>query len=32
LAPLAGLVVIERDAAAPRLREIAGELPFQWHP
>jgi dTDP-4-dehydrorhamnose 3,5-epimerase len=26
------LVVSDRDAAAPRLREIADELPFQWHP
>jgi dTDP-4-dehydrorhamnose 3,5-epimerase len=26
------LSVSERDAAAPRLREIAEELPFQWHP
>jgi dTDP-4-dehydrorhamnose 3,5-epimerase len=26
------LIVSERDAAAPRLSEIADELPFQWHP
>jgi dTDP-4-dehydrorhamnose 3,5-epimerase len=26
------LVVSERDAAAPLLREIADELPFRWHP
>jgi dTDP-4-dehydrorhamnose 3,5-epimerase len=26
------LTVSERDAAAPRLREIADELPFEWHP
>jgi dTDP-4-dehydrorhamnose 3,5-epimerase len=30
--PIGELTVSERDAAAPRLREIAGELPFQWHP
>jgi dTDP-4-dehydrorhamnose 3,5-epimerase len=32
--PLAAseLIVSERDAAAPRLSEIAGELPFSWHP
>ena len=32
--PLAAaeLIVSERDAAAPRLREIADELPFEWHP
>jgi dTDP-4-dehydrorhamnose 3,5-epimerase len=30
--PIGELIVSERDAAAPRLREIAGELPFQWHP
>jgi dTDP-4-dehydrorhamnose 3,5-epimerase len=30
--PAAELIVSERDAAAPRLAEIAGELPFQWHP
>ena len=30
--PLPGeeLIVSDRDAQAPRLREIAGELPFQW--
>ena len=26
------LTVSERDAAAPRLRDIADELPFRWHP
>lgn len=26
------LTVSERDAAAPRLSEIADELPFRWHP
>ena len=26
------LIVSERDAKAPLLRELAGELPFQWHP
>lgn len=26
------LIASERDAAAPRLAEIAEELPFQWHP
>lgn len=30
--PAAELIVSERDAAAPRLSEIAAELPFQWHP
>jgi dTDP-4-dehydrorhamnose 3,5-epimerase len=32
--PLAAgeLVVSERDAAAPRLSEVADELPFEWHP
>jgi len=32
--PLPGeqLIVSERDAAAPRLAEIADELPFRWHP
>jgi dTDP-4-dehydrorhamnose 3,5-epimerase len=32
--PLAAaeLIVSERDAAAPRLNEIADELPFEWHP
>jgi dTDP-4-dehydrorhamnose 3,5-epimerase len=28
----AQLIVSERDAAAPRLREVADELPFEWHP
>ncbi len=28
----AELTVSERDAAAPRLTEIAAELPFRWHP
>ena len=28
----AELTVSERDAAAPRLEEIAAELPFRWHP
>jgi len=26
------LVVSERDRNAPRLSEVAGELPFEWHP
>lgn len=26
------LVVSERDAAAPLLRDVASELPFGWHP
>jgi dTDP-4-dehydrorhamnose 3,5-epimerase len=30
--PAGELLVSERDAAAPRLSEIADELPFQWHP
>lgn len=30
--PAEELIVSERDAAAPLLRELAGELPFQWHP
>jgi dTDP-4-dehydrorhamnose 3,5-epimerase len=30
--PPAELSVSERDRAAPRLAEIAHELPFQWHP
>jgi len=30
--PVAELIVSERDAAAPLLREIAAELPFRWHP
>ncbi len=28
----AELIVSDRDAAAPRLSEIAAELPFRWHP
>ncbi len=30
--PLDQLTVSERDAAAPRLADIAAELPFRWHP
>ena len=30
--PAAQLIVSDRDAAAPRLSEIADELPFRWHP
>ena len=30
--PAAELIVSDRDAGAPRLSEIADELPFQWHP
>ncbi len=30
--PASELTVSERDAAAPRLSEIASELPFEWHP
>lgn len=30
--PVEELTVSERDAAAPRLSEIASELPFEWHP
>jgi dTDP-4-dehydrorhamnose 3,5-epimerase len=30
--PVAELIVSDRDAEAPRLREIAEELPFEWHP
>lgn len=30
--PEAELVISERDAAAPLLRELEGELPFRWHP
>ena len=30
--PEGELTVSERDAAAPRLSEIADELPFEWHP
>ena len=30
--PAAELTVSARDAEAPRLRDIAAELPFRWHP
>jgi dTDP-4-dehydrorhamnose 3,5-epimerase len=30
--PITELTVSERDAGAPRLSEIAAELPFEWHP
>jgi dTDP-4-dehydrorhamnose 3,5-epimerase len=30
--PVEELTISERDATAPRLREIADELPFEWHP
>jgi dTDP-4-dehydrorhamnose 3,5-epimerase len=30
--PLDQLMVSERDAAAPRLADTAGELQFRWHP
>lgn len=30
--PAVELIVSERDANAPRLAELADELPFQWHP
>jgi dTDP-4-dehydrorhamnose 3,5-epimerase len=30
--PVEELIVSARDAAAPRLSEIADELPFRWHP
>lgn len=30
--PADELIVSERDASAPRLREVADELPFEWHP
>jgi len=30
--PAAELLVSERDRAAPRLAQVAGELPFSWHP
>jgi dTDP-4-dehydrorhamnose 3,5-epimerase len=30
--PVDELIVSARDAAAPRLAEIADELPFRWHP
>jgi dTDP-4-dehydrorhamnose 3,5-epimerase len=29
--PVAELTVSERDSSAPRLREVADELPFEWH-
>lgn len=29
--PASELIVSERDAAAPRLAEVASELPFRWH-
>ena len=30
--PAAELIVSERDRNAPRLSQVAGELPFEWHP
>lgn len=30
--PPSELIVSARDAAAPLLRDVAGELPFRWHP
>jgi dTDP-4-dehydrorhamnose 3,5-epimerase len=30
--PVGELIVSARDASAPRLSEVADELPFQWHP
>jgi len=30
--PVEELIVSERDTNAPRLSEVAEELPFQWHP
>jgi dTDP-4-dehydrorhamnose 3,5-epimerase len=30
--PLEQLTVSDRDAVAPRLSEMAAELPFEWHP
>ena len=30
--PADELIVSERDARAPRLREVADGLPFRWHP
>jgi dTDP-4-dehydrorhamnose 3,5-epimerase len=30
--PPAELIVSERDRDAPRLSEVANELPFEWHP
>ncbi len=32
LLPADELTVSERDAGAPRLAEVADELPFRWHP
>ena len=30
--PVEALIVSERDAAAPSLREMEDELPFTWRP
>jgi len=30
--PAQELIISARDRAAPRLAEVAGELPFNWHP
>ena len=30
--PVEELIVSDRDAAAPLLRDVASELPFKWHP
>ncbi len=30
--PAQELIVSERDRDAPRLSEVAGQLPFEWHP
>jgi dTDP-4-dehydrorhamnose 3,5-epimerase len=30
--PVDELIISERDAHAPRLHELADELPFHWHP
>ncbi len=30
--PVQELIVSERDRGAPRLSEVAGQLPFEWHP
>jgi len=30
--PREELVISDRDAVAPTLSEVAGELPFEWHP
>ncbi len=30
--PVEELIVSDRDRAAPGLAEVAGELPFNWHP